>query len=83
MGRPSYDDATLAAYFQPLSRALFDDPIVGPGLRRLAADDPDVLAAVADVDRSQIQDAMKQTSWERLLLAVETWRGLARWRGGA
>jgi hypothetical protein len=81
VGRPSYDDATLAAYFQPLSRGLFDDPIVGPGLRRLAADDPDLLAAVADVDRSQIQDAMKQTSWERLLFAVETWRALARWRG--
>jgi hypothetical protein len=83
MGRPSYDDATLAAYFRPLSDALFDDPTVGPGLRRLAVDDPDLLAAVADVDRSQIQDAMKQTSWERLVLAAETWRSLARWRGGA
>jgi hypothetical protein len=82
MGQPSYDETTLAAYFQPPLQELFEDPVAGPALRRLAVDDPDLIAAVADVDRSQIRDAMKQTSWERLLYAAETWKGLARWRGG-
>ncbi len=80
MGRPSYDEATLAAYFQPLSEALFDDPVVGPTLRRLQAEDPDLIAAVADVDRSQIRDAMAQTSWERLELVVRSYNGLSRFR---
>jgi|HubBroStandDraft_2_1064218.scaffolds.fasta_scaffold1744783_1 hypothetical protein len=80
MGKPSYDHETLAGYFQPLDPAFLDDPIVGPTLRRLAVEDPDVIAAVADVDRSQIRDAMKQTSWERLLYAVAAWRGLSQWR---
>jgi hypothetical protein len=80
MGSPSYDDATLAAYFQPPLPDLFDDPVAGPALRRLALEDPDLIAAVADVDRSQIRDSMKQTSWERLLLAVNLWTGLSQWR---
>ena len=61
MPQPSYDDETLKAYFHPFSDALYDDPIVGPVLRRLAVEDPDIIAAVADVDRSQIRDAMRQT----------------------
>lgn len=80
MGRPSYDDETLAAYFYPLHDSLFDDPVVGPTLRRLAVDDPDILAAVADVDRSQIRDAMEAPPWQRFLSAVANWNGLARYR---
>jgi hypothetical protein len=80
MGRPSYDEETLSAFFHAAADELFDDPLVGPVLRRLRAEDPDLLAAVADVDRSQIRDAMKQTPWERLELAVRRWNGLARFR---
>ena len=80
MGRPSYDDATLAAYFHGPADALFDDPVVGALLRRLAVQDPDILGAVADVDRSQIRDAMQQTPWERLRFVARSWNGLARLR---
>jgi hypothetical protein len=80
MGAPSYDDQTLAAYFQPPLAGLFDDPVAGPELRRLAVEHPELIAAVADVDRLQIRDSMKQSSWERLLFAVHTWTGLAQWR---
>jgi len=82
MGRPSYDDETLAAYFYPMHPSLFDDPVVGPELRRLAVEDPDILAAVADVDRSQIRDAMEMTAWEHFVSAVANWNGLARFRRG-
>jgi hypothetical protein len=81
MGRPSYDDETLAAYFHPPLEALFDDPVAGPELRRLAVEDPDVIAAVADVDRSQIRDNLKLSPWERLRDAmgrVETLTGFHR-----
>jgi len=81
MGRPSYDDATLAAYFHGPADDLFDDPVVGALLRRLAVHDPDILDAVADVDRSQIRDAMEQTPWERLRFVARSWNGLARLRG--
>lgn len=80
MGRPSYDDATLAAYFHGPAEDLFDDPIVGTLLRRLAVEDRDLLDAVADVDRSQIRDAMEQTPFERLQLVARSWNGLARLR---
>ena len=66
MGSPSYDDATLAAYFCPMDPALFDDPVGGPALRRLAADDPDIIAAVADVDRSQVRAFLAKSPWERM-----------------
>jgi hypothetical protein len=79
--RPSYDDETLQAYFHPVADALYDDPIVGPVLRRLAVEDPDIIAAVADVDRSQIRDAMRQTPWERLEFNQRSWNGLMRLRG--
>jgi hypothetical protein len=45
-------------------------------------EDPDVIAAVADVDRSQIREAMKRSPEERLGFAVENWIGLARLRDG-
>ena len=82
MGRPSYDEETLAAYFHPPKPAIFEDPVAGPALRRLAAEDPDILAAVADVDRSQIRDCMKRSTEERLMFAVANWNGIARFRRG-
>jgi hypothetical protein len=48
------DEATLARIFSPMSPALFDDPVCGAELRRLAREDPDVIDAVADVDRTLI-----------------------------
>ncbi len=70
MGRPSYDEETLGAYFHAASADLFEDAIVGPVLLRLAEDDPDILAAVADVDRSQIRDCLQLAPWERLCRAL-------------
>ncbi|MBI4952800.1 MAG: hypothetical protein HY908_12265 [Myxococcales bacterium] len=80
MAKPSYDDETLAAYFQPVSPELYADPVVGPVLRRLEVDDPDVVLAVADVDRSQVRDALARSPEERLRVALERWNGLARLR---
>lgn len=80
MGRPSYDEQTLAEYFHLAQPAIFDDPVVGPTLRRLAAEDPDILAAVADVDRSQIRDCLERSPGERIRCAVENWIGIARFR---
>jgi hypothetical protein len=74
------DEATLAYLFHPPDPALFDDPVCGAELRRLAEEDPDVIAAVADVDRSMIRDTLLATPEERLLSAVAYWNGLARWR---
>ncbi|UQA61982.1 hypothetical protein [Polyangium aurulentum] len=74
MGRPSYDEQTLAAYFQPIQAETWNDPVAGPALRCLAVEDPDIIAAVADVDRSQIRDCLSRTPWERLQRAM----GMAR-----
>jgi hypothetical protein len=71
---PSADGATLARIFHaPLPETL-DDPIVGPVLRRLAAEDPDVFEAIADVDRSLIWAALIESPEERVGRAV----GIAR-----
>jgi hypothetical protein len=78
--KPSYDDQTLAAYFQPLRSELWDDPVVGPVLRRLAAEDPDLVAAVADVDRSQIRDNLDRTPAERLQTAFSLAEALSGFR---
>lgn len=78
--KPSYDDETLAAYFQPLCSALWEDPILGPVLKRLAADDPDLVAAVADVDRSQIRDNLRRTPAERLQAAFSMAEALTGFR---
>ena len=82
MGKPSYDKATLAAYFHPALSAIFDDAVAGPELRRLLIQDPDILAAVADVDRSQIRDCLEQSPFDRLRMASARWNGLARLRQG-
>lgn len=78
-GRPLASE-TLDAYFHGLSAAIFDDPVCGPELRRLAVEDPDVIAAVADVDRSQIRAALDRTPGERLRFAVNNWIGIAKLR---
>jgi hypothetical protein len=67
--KPSYDDETLAAFFQPLGRESWNDPDVGPVLRQIARDDPDLIAAVVDVDRSQIREGLELSPWDRLLRA--------------
>ncbi len=73
---------TLGAYFHGPAAEIFDDPVCGPELRRLAAEDPDVIAAVADVDRSQIWAALERTPGERLRYAVNNWNGIAKLRRG-
>jgi hypothetical protein len=40
----------------------------------LAEYDPDVLAAVADVDRSLIQSELRKSPIRRLLASVQRWR---------
>lgn len=64
MSAPSVDAETLAAYFHPILPETWDDPVVGPVLRRLAEEAPLVIAAVADVDRSLIFDALAMTMEE-------------------
>ena len=70
MAKPTYDAETLAGYFQPVRASTWDDPIVGPVLRRLAREAPEVIAAVAEVDRSLIADAMAQSPEVRLARAL-------------
>lgn len=66
MAAPSVDAETLAAYFHPVLATTWADPIVGPVLRRLLEEEPDVIHAVADVDRSLIFDALQATPEERV-----------------
>lgn len=66
MTAPSVDAATLAKYFHPLLPETWDDPVVGPVLRRLAETSPEVIAAVTDVDRSLIFDALAMTTEQRV-----------------
>jgi hypothetical protein len=66
MAAPSVDAETLAAYFHPLLPETWNDPIVGPVLQRLAATMPEVIAAVVDVDRSLIFDALAMTMEQRV-----------------
>jgi hypothetical protein len=83
MGRPSDDYETLAAYFYPLDPSLFEDPVCGAELRRLAVEDPDIIAAVADIDRTQIRDFLAKSPWERLDDALGLFELMAELRGGA
>ncbi len=71
------DAATLAWLFMPMSPELFDDPICGAELRRLAREEPDIIAGVADADRTLIRDALDATPTERLESAVNNWIGIA------
>ena len=81
--KPSYNDETLAAYFQPLRSELWEDSLVGPVLRRLAVEDPDIIAAVADVDRSQVRDNLRRTPAERLQAAFSMAEALSGFRRAA
>lgn len=65
------DAATLAQIFRPMSPELFDDPVCGAELRRLAVEDPDVLAAVAEVDRTLFWSEDGRSPMERLCEAVD------------
>lgn len=78
--KPSYDDATLSAYFQPLSPELWDDPVIGPILRELERTDPVLIDAVADVDRSQVRDALRKGPGQRLGEASSILEELGGWR---
>ncbi|HTM44145.1 MAG TPA: hypothetical protein VL137_04275 [Polyangiaceae bacterium] len=70
MSAPSYDVQTLAGFFGPLDPQLYSDPIVGPTLRHLSETDPDIIAAVSDVDRSLIRSCLKRAPLERLAVAT-------------
>jgi hypothetical protein len=70
MSGPTYDAKTLAAYFRPLHPDTWEDPIVGPVLRRLRRDAPEVIEAVADVDRSLVDDALTKTPDARMARAL-------------
>ena len=78
--KPSYDDSTMAAYFQPLSRELWDDPLVGAILRELERTDPVIIDAVADVDRSQVRDSLAKAPERRLGEASAILAELTGWR---
>lgn len=81
MGAPTYDAETLAAYFHPIRPETWDDPIVGPVLRRLALEAPEVIAAVSDVDRSLILDALAEAPDARLARALSMAAFIERTRG--
>jgi hypothetical protein len=66
MGAPTVDAETLAAYFHPILPTTWEDPEIGPLLRRLLAEEPDIIHAVADVDRSLIFDAIEASPEERV-----------------
>lgn len=50
----------------PVDPSLYDDPIIGPLLRKLEIEDPDIIAAVAEVDRSLIRANLELTPEERV-----------------
>lgn len=79
---PNYDAETLAGYFHAVDPALYADPLVGPVLRRLEAEDPDVIAAISEVDRSQIRESLARTPFQRLSSMLASWNTLARYRVG-
>lgn len=79
VGAPSYAPETLAAYFQPVHPELFADPRLGRLLSKLRDEDPDLVLAVADVDRSRIRDTLGLTPEERLRACyrvAETFQGM-------
>ncbi|MBK7583424.1 MAG: hypothetical protein IPI67_24940 [Myxococcales bacterium] len=71
MGAPSYDETTLAGYFQPVHAETYADRRIGPLLRRLRDEQSDLVLAVKDIDRSQIRDALERTPEERLRACFE------------
>jgi len=71
-----------------LGRALFPPGFIGASLhsaeptvlRQLAQDDPDLIAAVADVDRSQVRDMLALSPEQRLAHALRMARALEGYR---
>lgn len=80
MSAPSYDAETLAGSFRALHAQIYADPVVGPALRHLVQVDPDIIAAVADVDRSQIRSCLQRSPMERLAVASALARTYARFK---
>jgi hypothetical protein len=78
--KPSHADAATTACSWPLQSALWEDPDLGPVLRRLTVQDPDLIEAVADVDRSLIRLALSQSPLDRLRSASNMMRTLMRFR---
>ena len=78
-GQP-LDAETLGRLFRPIDPRTFDDPVCGEVLRRLAIEDPDVIAAVADVDRSIIWVDLELTPRERSLNMDRHREELSMWR---
>jgi hypothetical protein len=74
------DDRTLSWLFQPMSAELYDDPVCGAALRGLAREAPDVIAAVGDVDRTQIRDDLRRTPAERIRSVEASLNALAKYR---
>lgn len=64
------DPETLAANFHPILPETWDDPVVGPVLRRLAQEAPEVIEAVRDVDRSLIFEALSLSPEARVRRAL-------------
>lgn len=73
-------EETLAWMFQPMAPDLYDDPVCGAVLRQLAEEDPDVIAAVGEVDRTLIRDDLGRTPRERLREAEASYNALAKYR---
>lgn len=63
-----------------MAEELFDDPVVGTTLRRLAREDPDIISAVADVDRSLVREALARNAGHRVRFASETMNAVRRYR---
>ncbi|KYF76081.1 hypothetical protein BE17_51105 [Sorangium cellulosum] len=78
--KPSHPSTATAACSQPLQPGLWEDPDIGPVLRRLAVQDPDLIEAVADVDRSLIRLALAQAPLDRLRSSSNMMRTLMRFR---
>ncbi|WP_437304278.1 hypothetical protein [Sorangium sp. So ce388] len=78
--KPGHPTTATEASFQPLRPALWEDPELGPVLRRLAVEDPDLIEAVVDVDRSLIRLALAQTPLDRLRSSSNMMRTLMRFR---
>jgi hypothetical protein len=82
MSGSTYDRDTLAAYFRPLSVEFLSDPAMANLVRQFETMDPDVIAAIADVDRSLIRQALAQTPTERLQTMEQLANLLAKARRG-
>jgi hypothetical protein len=78
--KPTCEEPTRAAAFHPILEPTLDDPVVGPLLRRLCIEDADVIAAVADIDRSLIWEALREPPLARLRRSVGNARAIARLR---